>query len=75
MWMITIVVAAVGIGCYYLGRYSVKQEFKEAVEDQVLELIEEKMESVRALYDETYRNVLRHILNIKEELEEKNGQK
>lgn len=75
MWMITVIVAAVGIGCYYIGRHSVKQEFKEAVEDQVLELIEEKMESVRALYDETYRNVLRHLLNIKEELEEKNGQK
>ena len=75
MWTITIVVAAVGIGCYYIGRHSVKQEFREALEGQVMELLEEKMESVRALYDETYRNVLRHLLNIKEELEDKNGQK
>jgi hypothetical protein len=75
MWIITIVVAAVGIGCYYIGRHSVKQEFREAIEGQVLELLEEKMESVRALYDETYRNVLLHLLNIKKELEDKNGQK
>lgn len=75
MWILTVIVAAVGIGCYYIGRHSVKQEFREALEGQVMELLEKKMEEVRALYDETYRNVLRHLLNIKEELEDKNGQK
>ena len=75
MWILTIVVAAVGIACYYIGRHSAKQEFREVMEGRVMDLLEEKMESVRAFYDETYRNVLRHLLNIKEELEEKNGQK
>ena len=63
-----VVVAAAGFG---LGYKSCYDKWKGDLEGRVSELLGQKMEEVRQLYDETYRNVLKHLFEIVDEVERK----
>ena len=60
----------VGIAGYLLGRKDGKEYWKESIEEMAIKMFEERIQEVRDLYEETYRNVLKHILIIaKEEMD------
>ena len=70
---ITILMVVLGIVCYRFGYKMCENDWRDRLEERVTELINEKLNEVRALYDETYRNVLRDLLAIKKEVEEENS--
>ena len=63
-----VVVAAAGFGLGYKSCYN---NWKSNLEGRVSELLDQKVEEVRQLYDETYRNVLKHLFEIVDEVERK----
>ena len=64
-----IAVAVVAIGGYFIGHNACNEKWKGGLEDRVNDLVMEKIQTVSDMYQETYRNVLKDLLFIKEELE------
>lgn len=65
-----IAVAVVAIGGYFIGHNACNEKWKGGLEDRVNELLRVEMQKVSDLYQETYKNVLKDLLFIKQELEE-----
>lgn len=57
----------VGIVGYLLGQKAGKEYWREHIQELAMQSLEEKIQEVRDLYEETYRNVLKHILVIAKE--------
>ena len=57
----------VGIAGYLLGQKAGKEFWREHIEEMAIKMFEERIQEVRDLYEETYRNVLKHILVIAKE--------
>lgn len=76
IWFFAIALLIVAGVAYYLGYRACETKWLEHTQEQVNELIAKKIEEVGALYDETYKNVLAHLMEIAKKAEEKNnGQK
>lgn len=64
-----IAVIGVGIAGYLLGQKAGKDFWKEHIQELAMQSLEEKIQEVRDLYEETYRNVLKHVVVLlKEEM-------
>ena len=61
-----------GILAYIIGYRACNENWRNGLSERVNKMVDEKIGEVRALYDETYRNVLRHLVEIIKE--EENGQ-
>ena len=73
-WLFVIAVCIVAFVAYYIGYRACNDKWKNGLAEQVSEMAGEKLEEIRQLYDETYRNVIRNlIVVVKEEIEKKNG--
>jgi hypothetical protein len=72
-WIYLIAGLIIGFAGYYIGYKNAENTFKAKLEEHVGEMLNEKIEQVKGLYEETYRNVLRHLVEIIKE--EENGQK
>lgn len=72
IWFFAIALFIIAGVAYYLGYRACETKWLEYTQERVNELMEQKIEEVSALYDETYRNVLTHLTEIAKEAEEKN---
>ena len=52
----------VGIAGYLLGHKDGKESWRETIEEMAVKMFEERIQEVRDLYEETYRNVLKHLV-------------
>ena len=52
----------VGVAGYLLGQKSGKEFWQEHVDEMATKMLEEKVQEIRDLYEETYRNVLKHVV-------------
>ena len=73
-WLFAIAVCIVAFAAYYIGYRACNDRWNSGLSERVNEMVGEKLEQVRQLYDETYRNVIRNLVEVvKEEIEQKNG--
>ena len=72
VFVVAVIVA--GIACYVIGYRACEDKWRDGVSENVAKMVESRMGEIRELYDETYRNVLRHLVEILKE-EKENGQK
>ena len=57
-----IAIIIVAIAGYLLGYRACDENWRKETSERVNKMVEEKIKDVGALYEETYRNVLRHML-------------
>ena len=69
-----VAVVVAGIACYVIGYRACEDKWRDGMTENVTKMVESKLSEIRGLYDETYRNVLRHLVEIIKE-EKENGQK
>ena len=75
MFWIVVAIIAIGMGVslvagYRFGYKAADAEWREAMSDKIEDAIRIKMEEVKQLYAETYRNVLVGVLDIYEDLKQ-----
>ena len=59
---------------YIIGYRACNENWKNGLSERVNKMVDEKIGEVRALYDETYRNILRHLVEIIKEETNNDGQ-
>ena len=64
-----IAVIVVAVGGYFIGHNACNEKWRGGLEDKVNELLHVEMQKISDLYQEAYKNVLKDLLFIKEELE------
>ena len=69
-----VAVVVAGIACYVIGYRVCEDKWRDGMTENVTKMVESKLGEIRDLYEETYRNVLRHLVEILKE-EKENGQK
>ena len=75
-WLFAIAVCAVAFAAYYIGYRACNNQWQDEWSDKVSDMVGEKIEQVRQLYDETYRNVVRELVEVvKKEVENNGNQK
>lgn len=75
-WVVIIAIVVTAILAYCIGYKNAENIFKARLEEHIGEMLNEKIEQVKGLYEETYRNVLRTFVKVaKEEIEKEKGQK
>lgn len=67
---ITICMVVLGIVCYCFGYKMAENTWRERFSEHAEELLKEKLDEVKQLYEETYRNVFRSVLGVYKEVEE-----
>lgn len=67
---VTICMVALGIVCYRFGYKIAENNWRERLSEHAEELLKEKLDEVKRLYEETYRNVFRSVLGVYKEVEE-----
>lgn len=68
-FIIFLLMVALGVAAYKFGYTIAQNKWQEIAEEHISDLVEVEIEKIRALYDETYRNVFRHAVQIlKEEI-------
>ena len=73
-WIYLIAGLIIGFAGSYIGYKNAENTFKEKLEAHVGEMLNEKIEQVKELYEETYRNVLRTFVKVAKEEIKKDGQ-
>jgi hypothetical protein len=73
-WIYLIAGLIIGFTGYYIGYKNAENTFKARLETHVSEMLNEKIEQVKNLYEETYRNVLRTFVKVAKEEIKKDGQ-
>ena len=73
-WIYLIAGLIIGFAGYYIGYKNAENTFKAKLEEHVGEMLNEKIEQVKGLYEETYRNVLRTFVKVAKEEIKKDGQ-
>jgi ATP-dependent protease HslVU (ClpYQ) peptidase subunit len=73
-WIYLIAGLIIGFAGYCFGYKNAENAFKAKLEEHVGEMLNEKIEQVKNLYEETYRNVLRTFVKVAKEEIKKDGQ-
>ena len=73
-WVVVTAIVITAIFAYYIGYKNAENTFKARIEERIGEMLNEKIEQVRGLYEETYRNVLRTFVKVAKEEIKKDGQ-
>lgn len=71
MWIAGIGIAATALIAYTLGHHASTKKWQDELCERVNQMVDAKIEEVGQLYNETYRNVLRHLFEIVDEVERK----
>ena len=66
-WIYLIAGLIIGFAGYYIGYKNAESAFQAKLEAHVGEMLNEKIEQVKDLYEETYRNVLRTFVKVAKE--------
>lgn len=67
--IILLLMGILGFACYRFGYKMAENKWEDIVNDKLSELAMVEINKIRELYDETYRNVFRHAVQIlKEEI-------
>ena len=75
-WLFATAVCIVAFAAYYIGYRACNNRWQDEWSDKVSDMVGEKIEQVRQLYDETYRNVVRELVEVvKKEVENNGNQK
>ena len=71
VWIAIVGIVVVAIAAYLLGYNANNQKWMNETTERVNQLVSEKINEVGQLYDESYRNVLKHLFEIVDEVERK----
>lgn len=73
--IIMFLLAAACYASYRFGYTMADNKWKTEYEERISELVVQKLEEIKGLYEETYRNVFRSLLGVYKEVEEEKENK
>ena len=73
--IIMLLLAAACYASYRFGYTMADNKWKSEYEERISELVIAKLDEIKGLYEETYRNVFRSLLGVYEEVEEEKENK
>ena len=63
-WLFATAVCIVAFIAYYIGYRACNDKWQNGLAEQVSKMAGEKLEEIRQLYDETYRNVIHNLVEV-----------
>ena len=73
--IIMLLLAAACYASYRFGYTMADNKWKAEYEERISELVVQKLDEIKGLYEETYRNVFRSLLGVYKEVEEEKENK
>ena len=75
IWVASIGIVAAGVAAHFLGHRSCNKEWEGEMGERVNQLLDEKVNEVRDMYDSMYKDIVYHLAEIiKEEITKSDSQ-